>query len=164
MADIVDKATRSRMMSGIRGKNTKPEMIVRSGLHRRGFRFRLHQKSLPGSPDLVLRQYSAIIFVQGCFWHGHECALFKWPKSHEALWRTKIEANRARDIRAIRDLTASGWRVAEVWECALKGPKRLGENVVLDRLEEWLVTPPLQNERFGIRGVTSLCPGTGMGD
>lgn len=149
MADIVDKATRSRMMSGIRGKNTKPELIIRSGLHRRGFRFRLHMKTLRGRPDMVLKKYRATVFVHGCFWHGHDCALFKWPKSRRHWWRTKIEANRARDIQTISELKASGWRVAEVWECSLKGRERLGEEVVLDRLEKWLNSERLQ---IAIRG------------
>jgi DNA mismatch endonuclease (patch repair protein) len=83
MADIVDKATRSRMMAGIRGKNTKPELLVRRALHAEGFRFRLHVKDLPGKPDIVLPRYKAVIFVHGCFWHGHECTHFKWPKTRK---------------------------------------------------------------------------------
>lgn len=136
-------------MSGIREKNTKPELIIRSGLHRHGFRFRLHVKTLRGSPDIVLKKYGAAIFVHGCFWHGHECKLFKWPKSRRDWWRTKIEANRARDIDAISELKASGWRVAEVWECSLKGRERLGEEIVLGQLEKWLNS---ERPQIGIRG------------
>ena len=93
MADVVDRKTRSRMMSGIRGKNTRPELLIRKGLHARGFRFRLHDKRLPGKPDLVLPKYSAVIFVHGCFWHGHDCHLFKWPQSRREFWRKKITRN-----------------------------------------------------------------------
>lgn len=149
MADIVDKATRSRMMSGIRGKNTKPELEIRRELHRRGFRYRLHQRHLPGKPDLVLKKHNAIIFVQGCFWHGHDCSLFKWPTTRRRWWRTKIEATRERDERAITDLKVSGWRVAQVWECALKGPGRIGSNYVLNRLENWLIS---NRAEINIRG------------
>lgn len=149
MADIVDKLTRSRMMSGIRGKNTKPELEIRRGLHRRGFRYRLHQRNLPGKPDLVLRRHNALLFVQGCFWHGHDCSLFKWPTTRKLWWRTKIEATRERDLQAIYSLKASGWRVAQVWECALKGPGRIGSNSVLNRLEKWLLS---DRSTINIRG------------
>ena len=121
MTDIVDKATRSRMMSGIRGKNTKPEMLVRSLLHRCGFRFRLHRKDLPGKPDIVLPKYRAVIFVHGCFWHGHDCKYFRWPSSRPAFWRAKIERNRLNDATSVANLLETGWRVAVVWECATRG-------------------------------------------
>jgi DNA mismatch endonuclease (patch repair protein) len=120
MADVVDAATRSRMMAGIRGTDTKPELALRRGLHRRGFRYRLHARDLPGRPDMVFPRWRAALFVHGCFWHGHGCALFKWPKSNEAFWRTKIEGNRARDARKTDALKAAGWRVGAVWECVLR--------------------------------------------
>src|SRR5690349_4259655 len=109
------------MMSGIRGKNTRPELILRSGLHRRGFRFRLHPADLPGKPDLVFPKHQAVLFAHGCFWHGHDCHLFKWPRTREEFWRTKIEQNRKVDERAQTRLGQAGWRQAVVWECALKG-------------------------------------------
>jgi DNA mismatch endonuclease, patch repair protein len=120
MVDVVSPEVRSRMMSGIRGKDTKPEMIVRKGLHAQGFRYKLHQSSLPGKPDLVLPKYGAVVFVHGCFWHGHECALFKWPKSREEFWRKKILGNRKRDHKNQEDLLCGGWRVAIVWECSVR--------------------------------------------
>lgn len=120
MADVVDKATRSRMMSGIRGKNTRPEMIVRKALHAAGFRYRLHGKNLPGRPDLVLPKYQTVIFVHGCFWHGHECSEFKWPKTRPDFWRNKIESNLARDGKAIASLRKMGWKVHVIWECDLR--------------------------------------------
>lgn len=125
-------------MSGIRSKNTKPEILIRSGLHRRGFRYRLHDKKLSGKPDLVLPKYNAVIFVHGCFWHGHDCHLFKWPKTRKQFWKNKIERNREVDRKAVERLRAEGWRVATVWECALKGKSRLEPMAVLDRLSRWL--------------------------
>lgn len=117
MADIVDKETRSRMMSGIRGKNTKPEMIVRRALHKAGYRYRLHVKELPGKPDIVLPKYKTVIFVHGCFWHHHNCKNFKWPKTREDFWRKKIEGNVERDQKAYAQLEAQGWKVIVIWEC-----------------------------------------------
>jgi DNA mismatch endonuclease (patch repair protein) len=125
------------MMSGIRGRDTKPEWTIRRGLHRLGFRYRLHARELPGRPDLVLAKHHAVVFIHGCFWHGHDCPLFKWPKSREEFWRTKIGGNRDRDARAVEALTRAGWRVAIVWECALRGAGRDPGDVV-DRLAAWL--------------------------
>lgn len=124
MTDVVDSRTRSRMMSGIRGKNTKPELQIRSQLHKLGFRYRLHDKKLPGRPDIVLKKYNAVIFVHGCFWHRHECHLFKWPQTRRTFWREKINHNHENDIKALRNLRASGWRVCIIWECAIKGSDR----------------------------------------
>jgi DNA mismatch endonuclease (patch repair protein) len=126
------------MMSGIRGKDTKPELILRRGLHRRGFRFRLHAPDLPGKPDLVFPKHRAVVFAQGCFWHGHDCHLFKWPKSREDFWQTKIRQNRDRDQATLEQLRSRGWRTGEVWECALKGRTRLSVAEVLHRCETWL--------------------------
>lgn len=138
MPDIVDPATRSRMMSGIRATNTKPEKLIRSLLHRAGFRFRLHVKDLPGKPDIVLPRYRAAILVHGCFWHAHDCALFKWPTSRGEWWREKLERNRTIDDRTKAALRSAGWRVATVWECALKGPERLELALVEQQLIDWL--------------------------
>ncbi len=108
-------------MSGIRERNTKPEIFVRSLLHREGFRFRLHVRELPGKPDIVLPKYRAAIFVHGCFWHGHNCSLYRLPGTRPDFWQDKIDRNRARDRRVRDGLLAAGWRVAVVWECALRG-------------------------------------------
>ena len=137
MVDIVDAATRSRMMSGIRGRNTKPEILIRSLLHRRGFRFRLDARDLAGRPDIVLPRYRAVIFVHGCFWHGHDCHLFKWPQTRPEFWRDKIGRNRANDAKSQAALLDAGWRVATVWECALRGANRDIDGV-LQRLVDWL--------------------------
>ena len=138
MADIVDPATRSRMMSGIRGKNTKPELTIRKALHARGFRYGIHCKDLPGNPDLCLPKYRAVIFVHGCFWHGHDCHLFKWPKTRPEFWRDKIGRNCAVDAAALARLGETNWKIATVWECALKGRTRLQLEDVVASLERWL--------------------------
>ncbi|WP_118183820.1 very short patch repair endonuclease [Paraburkholderia phosphatilytica] len=137
MVDVVDAATRSRMMSGIRGRNTKPELLIRSLLHRRGFRFRLDARDLPGRPDIVLPRYRAVVFVHGCFWHGHDCPLFKWPRTRPEFWHAKIERNRANDLKAVTALREQGWRVGIVWECALRGANRDIEGLA-QRLVDWL--------------------------
>lgn len=137
-ADIVSPTVRSRMMSGIRGKDTKPERIIRSALHQEGFRFRLHRKDLPGRPDLTLPRHHAVIFVHGCFWHGHDCHLFRWPSTRETFWREKIEGNMARDKKQCADLQAAGWRVATLWECAIKGRTRLSLPKLVESCALWL--------------------------
>ena len=136
--DIVPAHVRSRMMSGITGKNTKPELAIRSALHKRGFRFRLHRKDLPGKPDLVFTSRNAVLFVHGCFWHGHDCHLFRWPKSREEFWQDKIGKNIDRDQTQRQALEEAGWRVGAVWECALKGKNRLPFDSVVDQCAIWL--------------------------
>lgn len=149
MADVVDAATRSKMMAGIRGKDTRPEMILRRGLHARGFRFRLHDRRLPGSPDLVFPGRRAAVFVHGCFWHGHACPLFRLPATRQEFWREKIEGNAARDKAAEAALLADGWRVLSIWECALKGRGRLPAETVLDRAADWLMNGPARETIAG---------------
>ncbi|WP_055661336.1 very short patch repair endonuclease [Roseibium aggregatum] len=138
MADIVAPEVRSRMMAGIRGKNTKPELILRRGLHAAGFRFRLHDRTLPGKPDIVFPKYKAVLFAHGCYWHGHDCHLFKWPSSRPDFWRAKIERNREVDALALSALQAKGWRQGIVWECALKGKLRMPIETVISECSAWL--------------------------
>lgn len=126
------------MMAGIRGANTKPELVIRLGLHGLGFRYRLHDRRLPGKPDIVLPRYRAVVLVHGCFWHGHDCALFKWPKSRDSFWRGKIDGNKVRDARAEQALRDDGWRVLRVWECALKGRGRIGVGGVVAAVANWV--------------------------
>ena len=124
MADVVDSKTRSRMMSGIRGKNTRPELLVRKFLHSQGFRFRLHSQKLPGKPDLVLPRYRSVVFVHGCFWHRHPgCARATTPQTNAEFWLTKLEKNVQRDLRNRKSLEAAGWKVFVVWECQLAGDR-----------------------------------------
>ncbi|MGA1831231.1 very short patch repair endonuclease [Rhizobium wenxiniae] len=138
MADIVTPEVRSRMMAGIRGKNTKPELTLRRGLHAAGFRFRLHDRTLPGKPDIVFPRYRAVLFAHGCFWHGHDCHLFKWPSSRPDFWQAKIHRNREVDALASAALEEAGWRQGIVWECALKGKARLPIETVLSECAAWL--------------------------
>lgn len=149
MADVVSPETRSRMMSGIRSADTKPEMILRCGLHDLGFRFRLHDKRLPGKPDLVFPKRRAVLFAHGCFWHGHNCHLFKWPSTRPEFWQAKIHGNRKRDIDVINSLVADGWRVGVVWECALKGRERLPLDLVLRLCSDWLLSGGVHLEISG---------------
>jgi DNA mismatch endonuclease (patch repair protein) len=135
MADIVDQKTRSRMMSGIRSRDTKPEIQLRRSLHRSGFRFRLHRKELQGSPDIVLPRWKAAVFVHGCFWHRHEsCRFATMPATRPEFWTAKFDKNVARDRRNIEALVSAGWRVAIVWECSI----RLEPTTTMQRLESWL--------------------------
>ena len=137
-ADVVDPETRSRMMAGIRGSNTKPELMIRSGLHRRGFRFRLYSRNVEGKPDLVFASRKAVIFVHGCFWHAHGCHLFKWPATRQEFWRRKIGGSVDRDAVVRESIARNGWRQLRVWECSLKGKTRRPLEGLLDEIEEWL--------------------------
>jgi len=138
LPDIVPSETRSRMMSGIRSKDTTPEKLIRSGLHCLGYRFRLHDRKMPGSPDLVFRSRRAVIEVRGCFWHGHDCHLFRWPGTRVEFWKSKITGNVRRDRLNLLALLEQGWRVAEVWECQLKGKERRPLDSVIARLAAFL--------------------------
>lgn len=138
MTDVVDPATRSSMMAGIRGRDTKIEVAVRKALHARGLRYRTDDRSLPGRPDIVLRRWRAAIFVHGCFWHRHDCGLCRLPATRTDFWRDKLDANAARDARSHAALLAAGWRVATIWECALRGKGPQGLERVADRLAEWI--------------------------
>lgn len=129
MSDVHSKKIRSYNMSKIKGKDTKPEIMLRKELHRRGFRFRLHVKGLPGKPDIVLPKHNTVIFVQGCFWHAHEgCKYFKIPKTRSVWWSEKLMKNRERDQRNMEKLKELGWNVIEVWECSIKK----SDNIVKD--------------------------------
>lgn len=131
-------------MAAVRSVNTQPELTIRKGLFALGHRFRLGSKykrkgkHLPGKPDVVFPGKRAVIFVNGCFWHGHGCHLFKWPRTEAAWWRNKILGNMARDLRVREQLQSDRWRIAEVWECALKGPERQPEDEVVRELDRFL--------------------------
>jgi len=137
MTDIVDPTTRSRMMAGIRGKNTKPELVLRRALHAKGLRFRLHSKNIIGAPDIVFPMYAAAVFVHGCFWHRHfGCRYATTPSTRSDFWEAKFAANVARDNSVRSALLGTGWRVATVWECALRRPSSVLEST--QRLVDWL--------------------------
>lgn len=144
MTDVVSPDVRSRMMRGIRGKDTSPELLVRHALFKRGFRYRLHDKRLPGRPDLVLRKHNAVIFVHGCFWHMHNCSFFKWPQTRHEWWQEKLLKNHARDERHVAELRNQGFRVATVWECALR--RRGSIDKIADSLAEFLQSDQEEGE------------------
>lgn len=131
--DVLTPEQRQLNMRRIRGRDTKPELLLRRGLHAAGFRFRLHVPELPGRPDIVFPRYHAAILVHGCFWHGHDCPLFKMPATREEFWAIKICGNKERDKRTAEALLARGWRVLTVWECSLKGPGRQPLPAIIDR-------------------------------
>ena len=136
MTDVVDQAVRSRIMASIGGKDTQPELSLRRAIHARGFRFRIHQRNLPGTPDLVFRRFSAVCFVHGCFWHRHAgCPHATSPATRTSYWEAKFRANMERDRRTRQQLAQLGWRTAVVWECALRGDRR--QDTVM-QLEVWL--------------------------
>ncbi len=137
MTDVVDSQTRSRMMARIRGTDTKPELILRRSLHALGFRYRLHTKDLPGKPDLVLPKYKAVIFVHGCFWHRHAgCRYASTPATRPEFWASKFSANVARDSAVRSALLLAGWRVATIWECAMRN--EAGTAAARDIVVGWL--------------------------
>ena len=136
MADVVDQATRSRMMAGIKGTNTKPEVALRKAMHALGLRFRLHAKGMPGRPDIVLPRWKAVIFVHGCFWHRHEgCRYATVPATRPEFWNEKFAANVARDQRNLESLGEAGWRTCIVWECDLKAR---GASAIASDVMRWL--------------------------
>ncbi|MGE4307294.1 MAG: very short patch repair endonuclease [Novosphingobium sp.] len=136
MTDIVDQQTRSRMMSGIRGRNTRPELRLRSALHAAGLRYRIHRKDLPGSPDLVFPKFGAVVFVHGCFWHRHPgCPKATSPSTRPEFWADKFAKNIERDERSRQSLIDAGWRVATVWECSLK---EYGTEDLVTTVRSWL--------------------------
>lgn len=150
MVDVHDKKTRSRNMAAIKRGNTKPELWLRKRLHALGFRYRVSAPNLPGKPDIVLPKYHAAIFVHGCFWHAHKCHLFKLPATRTEWWKEKLYTNRARDIRTRRQLISQGWKVLVVWECAIKGKKKITEEALIQIISYWILNNPESSECSGI--------------
>jgi DNA mismatch endonuclease (patch repair protein) len=143
MTDIVDSATRSRMMSGIRAKNTKAEVEIRKRLFAAGFRYRLHDTKLPGKPDIIFPSYKAVIFIHGCFWHAHDCELFKVPSTRKAFWHKKLNRNREKDEENNRNLKKDGWRIMTIWECSFRGAGKKRDkqiDVIIKKAVKWLTS------------------------
>lgn len=139
MADIKSSEARSKNMSAIKSANTRPEIKIRKALFAKGYRYRLHDKKLPGKPDIVLPKYNTIIFINGCFWHGHKnCYLYKQPANNREFWGQKIEANRKRDEEVIGMLLDKKWKVLVIWECSIKGRYKLPFKEVIHRIEEFI--------------------------
>ncbi len=134
MADIFDKKKRSQIMSRISGKNTKPEMIIRKSLFAKGFRYRKNDKRLPGKPDIVLPKYNTVIFIHGCFWHGHTCKAGKLPETNIDFWKDKIGSNIVRDKKNMAELKKLKWKVIVIWQCELKNNSSINKS--LQKLEK----------------------------
>lgn len=149
MVDVVDRETRSRMMRGIAAKDTKPEVAIRKALHSAGFRYSLHSKKMTGKPDIVLSKYKALIFVNGCFWHGHNCHLFKLPSTRTEFWSKKIQSNQARDKIILGEYKKSAWKVLTIWECAIKGKHRLDFQEMIIAVSDWIKN---SSQNLEIRG------------
>lgn len=138
MADVLTSEQRRLNMSHIRGRDTKPEMLIRRALHARGLRYRLHDRTLPGCPDLVFPRYQTVIFIHGCFWHMHGCSLSKVPATRRDFWIKKLEDNVNRDRNALNALQSLGWRVLIIWECALRGPGRKESIELFTSIESYI--------------------------
>ena len=152
MTDTVSPEKRSQVMARVGSKDTKPELLIRKGLHVLGFRYRLHVRELPGKPDLVFSRYCSVIQVNGCFWHGHSCPRCRMPSSNREYWNRKVARNKERDAENRQLLLDDGWRVLTIWECAITGKWKLGLNQVLKLASEWLLsTKPL----FELKGKAS---------
>ena len=135
--DTVSRTVRSRIMASVGTKTTGPELLLRRALHRLGLRYRIHSRHLPGSPDIVLPKFKAVIFVHGCFWHSHGCPLSTTPSTRRRFWRDKFQANRLRDARKRDQLLAAGWRVVTKWQCSLKAPHNAAHSAA-DKIQKWL--------------------------
>ena len=140
-------------MAGIRGRDTRIELVIRKALHARGLRYRLHSKKLPGRPDMAFSSRKAAVFINGCFWHGHDCTLFRLPRTNTDFWRNKIETNIARDTRSLESLHAMGWRTAVVWECALRSQPAARVDELVAGLDAWVRTG---TGNMGLRGASAL--------
>lgn len=152
VADIVSPEIRSRIMRRIGPKDTKPELILRRALHAAGFRFRLHARDLPGKPDLVLPKHRAVIFVNGCFWHRHDCVHFRWPDTRADFWKRKLDRNAEVDRLAHARLHDSGWRVLVVWECSLRRPTARHASDLVEEVVRWLHSETMDGD---IRGAST---------
>lgn len=137
-------------MAAVRSRDTGPEVAVRKALHGRGFRYRTHVSELPGKPDIVLPRYRAAILVHGCFWHGHDCRLFRLPATRRAFWDAKIRRNRERDADVRKALRVGGWRCLTVWECALRGRERLEFGGLIEEVATWVKSAELAGELRGV--------------
>lgn len=152
MADIVDQATRSRMMSGISSKNTKAEVEIRKKLFSLGYRYRIHDSKLPGKPDIIMARFKAVIFIHGCFWHAHNCVLFKLPSTRRAFWKNKLKRNSQKDTENNKELKKMGWRIMTVWECSFRGAGKKREeqiDIIANKIVNWVHSSKRQIEIKG---------------
>ena len=150
MTDIVTPEVRSKMMARIKGHNTKIEVSLRKLLFAKGFRYRINVRTLPGRPDLVFPKYRAVIMINGCFWHGHECKLFRLPTSNRQFWEKKISKNRENDLMVLNKLKYEKWRVLTIWECSIRGQNRLGFPIVSELTSDWIKSGKDSDEIKGV--------------
>lgn len=156
--DTVDSRTRSKIMASVRQKDTGIELLLRKALHRVGLRYRLHDRSKPGSPDLVFAHFNAVVFVHGCYWHYHGCHRSTIPQSRCEFWTEKFNANRLRDERNVSALLKAGWRVLTVWECSLRGKTALPASTVAQTVKSWLASSKDIGEIPGASSSAKSCP------
>lgn len=160
MVDVHNKQTRSRNMAAIRNKDTKPELWLRKRLHASGFRYRLNVKDLPGKPDIVLPKYRTAIFVHGCFWHMHDCSLFKLPGTRAEWWYDKLSGNKTRDTGNQDKLASQDWRILILWECAIKGREKIDETDLLEAVISWLIAERTDENQGSFYRLTIPAPVT----
>ena len=149
MADTVDKKTRTRMMASVKNKNTSPELNIRKALFSKGIRYRLHDRKLPGSPDLVFPKYKAVIFIHGCFWHNHNCKHGRLPITNRAFWENKLHGNAKRDQQIVDKLHSLGWRTRVIWLCSLKNKQKFASDGDVDEIINWLMESQRATQRSG---------------
>lgn len=154
MADTVTSEQRSKMMSAVKGKNTNLELLIRKLLYSKGYRYRLHIKNLPGKPDIVISRLKVAIFCNGCFWHKHDCGLFKWPQTKTEFWREKIKGNASRDLNNWKELIQNQWKVIVIWGCAMKGKLKLTPEELSEKLTETINSSDDMVEIMGHHNVT----------
>lgn len=147
--DVFNVEKRSAVMAGIKSKNTKPEILIRKILYKNGLRFSLHKHELPGNPDIFLKKHKTLIFVNGCFWHKHDCHMFTVPKSRKTFWMKKLERNFDNDIKNIKQALKEGWRIIIIWECAIKGKNKLSEDKIELKLMKFIMG---NGKKITIRG------------
>ena len=138
MTDVLTTEQRHLNMKNIKGRNTKPELLIRQGLHRRGLRFRLNNSNLPGKPDLILPRHGVVVFIHGCFWHGHDCPMFHLPETRREFWRNKIESTKIRDLKVHSELLVLDWRILTVWECSMRGKNRMPPDSLIDSCVDFI--------------------------
>ena len=151
MTDVHSKDIRSKNMSAIKSKNTKPEITIRNQLFAKGYRYKIHDNFLPGKPDIILPKYKTVIFINGCFWHMHNCEMFVFPKSRIAFWKEKLSNNKARDDKNIENLLELGWKVIVVWECCIKGKYKLPPEEIINRIDILIRHHTKYNQLFSIQ-------------
>ena len=153
MFDVHPPHVRSKNMAAIKSSDTRLELLIRKSLHKKGYRYTLNNSKLPGKPDIVLPKHNAALFIHGCFWHCHECALFKWPKTKREFWHEKLTKNKKNDAKNQNELNLQGWRIGIIWECSVRGSCRIPQERLVEIIILWLES---EQRRFEVQGTTSI--------